>query len=96
MNKENTVSGWYDRQLSTKLKTSKMTNSASGRGVRRKATTERGGKKFKNALEELRALKASGGKRVDNFEIVEEDAVYDEVSEDDYARLVQKRREEGM
>lgn len=73
-----------------------MTNSASGRGVRRKATTERGGKKFKNALEELRALKASGGKRVDNFEIVEEDAVYDEVSEDDYARLVQKRREEGM
>ena len=71
----------------------KMTES--GRGVRRKATTERGGKKFKGALAELRALKASGKKRVDSYEVNVEDDVYDEVGEDDYARLVQKRREEG-
>jgi len=71
----------------------KMTES--GRGVRRKATTERGGKKFKGALAELRALKASGKKRIDSFEVNVEDDVYDEVGEEDYARLVQKRREEG-
>jgi DNA polymerase alpha subunit A len=72
-----------------------MTNETTGRGVRRKATTERGGKKFKSALEELRELKKSGKRRVDAYEVREEDDVYDEVNEDEYARLVQKRREEG-
>ena len=76
-----------------------MTNGATGggtgRGVRRKATTERGGKKFRDALSSLRELKATGRRRVDAYEVVEEEDVYDEVNEDDYARLVQKRREEG-
>lgn len=57
--------------------------------------TERGGKKFRNALDELRELKKSGKKRVDEYEFQEEDNVYDEVNEDEYARIVQKRREEG-
>lgn len=57
--------------------------------------TERGGKKFRNALDELRELKKSGKKRVDEYEVQEEDNVYDEVNEDEYARIVQKRREEG-
>ena len=75
--------------------TNGATGSGSGRGVRRKATTERGGKKFKDALSQLRELKATGRRRVDAYEVVEEEDVYDEVNEDDYARLVQKRREEG-
>eukprot|EP00889_Picochlorum_renovo_P005129 jgi/Picre1/32159/NNA_007505.t1 len=62
---------------------------------RRRAVTERGGKKFRNALDELRELKKSGKKRVDEYEVQEEDNVYDEVNEDEYARIVQKRREEG-
>lgn len=62
---------------------------------RRRAVTERGGKKFRNALEELRELKKTGKRRVDDYEIQEEDNVYDEVNEDEYARIVQKRREEG-
>jgi len=75
--------------------TNGATGSGSGRGVRRKATTERGGKKFKDALSQLRELKSTGRRRVDAYEVVEEEDVYDEVNEDDYARLVQKRREEG-
>ena len=63
--------------------------------ARRRAVTERGGKKFRNALDELRELKKSGKKRVDEYEVQEEDNVYDEVNEDEYARIVQKRREEG-
>lgn len=62
---------------------------------RRRAVTERGGKKFRNALEELRELKKTGKRRVDEYEYHEEEDVYDEVNEDEYARIVQKRREEG-
>ena len=62
---------------------------------RRRAVTERGGKKFRNALDELRELKKSVKRRVDEFECHEEENVYDEVNEDEYARIVQKRREEG-
>lgn len=63
---------------------------------RRQAVVEgRGGKKFKNALAELAELRKSGGKRANTYEIKEEDAVYDEVDDEEYARIVQKRREEG-
>lgn len=51
--------------------------------------------KVKSALEELAELRKSGAKRVDRFELKEEDAVYDVVDETEYVKLVQKRREEG-
>lgn len=51
--------------------------------------------KVKSALEELAELRKSGAKRVDRFEVKEEDDVYDVVDEAEYAKLVQKRREEG-
>ena len=67
-----------------------------GERSRRQAVVDgRGGKKFKNALAELAELRKSGGKRADNYEVREEENVYDEVDEDEYARIVQKRREEG-
>lgn len=66
-----------------------------GRGRRQTVVDGRGGKKFKNALQELAELRKSGGKGASRFEIKEEEKVYDEVDEDEYARIVQKRREEG-
>jgi hypothetical protein len=66
-----------------------------GRARRQVVVDGRGGKKAKNALAELAELRKSGGKRADKYEVKEEEAVYDEVDEDEYARIVQKRREEG-
>lgn len=66
-----------------------------GRAKRQVVTDGRGGKKFKNALAELAELRKTGGKRADQFEVAEEDDVYDLVDEDEYARIVQKRREDG-
>lgn len=67
-----------------------------GDRVRRQATVDgRGGKKFKNALAELAELRKTGAKRANIYEVQEEEAVYDEVDEEQYARIVQKRREEG-
>lgn len=65
------------------------------RSRRQTVVDGRGGKKFKNALAELAELRKTGGKRADKYELKEEEAVYDEVDEDEYARIVQKRREEG-
>ena len=64
-----------------------------GRGKRE--IKPRGGQKFRSALEELAELRKSGAKRVDRFELKEEDAVYDVVDDAQYAKIVQKRREEG-
>lgn len=66
-------------------------------GRARRAVTQngRGGKKVKSALEELAELRKSGAKRVDRFEVKEEADIYDVVDEAEYAKLVQKRREEG-
>lgn len=47
------------------------------------------------ALEELQRLKTSGTKRAETFTLKEEKAVYDVVEEDEYAKLVAKRREEA-
>jgi len=67
-----------------------------GERSRRKAVVDgRGGKKFKNALAELQELRKTGAKRADLYEVREEEDVYDEVDDDQYARIVQKRREEG-
>jgi DNA polymerase alpha subunit p180 N terminal len=51
--------------------------------------------KAKSALQELAELRRSGVKRAAHFEVREEEAVFDEVDEDSYAKLVSKRREEG-
>ena len=67
----------------------------SGRSRRQTVVDGRGGKKVKNALAELQELRKTGGKRADNYEVREEDDVYDEVDDDQYARIVQQRREEG-
>jgi DNA polymerase alpha subunit A len=66
-----------------------------GRAKRSAVVNGRGGSKFKNALEELAELRKTGGKRADKYEVREEEDVYDEVDEDEYARIVQKRREDG-
>ena len=71
------------------------TQMGEGRAKRTSVVDGRGGKRFKNALEELKELKKSGTKRVDRFEVKEEESVYEEVNEEQYARIVQKRREEG-
>ena len=64
-------------------------------GGRSRRQAGRGGKNFKSALQELAELRKSGAKRADLYEVREEENVYDEVDEDEYARIVQKRREEG-
>ena len=51
--------------------------------------------KAKSSLAKLAELRRTGAKRVHGFELTEEDAVYDEVQEQDYAKLVQDRREEA-
>lgn len=51
--------------------------------------------KAKDKLQELQNLRTSGGRRAEQFELREEDAVYDVYEEEDYATLVQKRREEA-
>ena len=66
-----------------------------GRARRTAATLPRGGVKVKSALEQLAELRKTGAKRVDTFEVREEEAVYDVVDDAEYAKLVQKRREEG-
>ena len=57
---------------------------------RRRAQPE---SKAKTALAKLAALKQSGGRRIDSYETEEEQALYDVVDQDEYAELVQKRRE---
>ena len=66
-----------------------------GRARRATAGTTRGRAGAKSALQELAELRKSGAKQVDRYELKEEEAVYDVVGEDEYAKLVQKRREEG-
>ena len=64
-------------------------------GRSKRAIVPRGGHKFKSALDKLKELKKSGAKQVDSFELREEEAIYDELDAAGYAKLVQKRREEG-
>lgn len=46
------------------------------------------------ALSELKNLKDNGGRRVDTFQVREEEKIYDSLSEAEYNLLVVKRREE--
>ncbi|KAK2077328.1 hypothetical protein QBZ16_004962 [Prototheca wickerhamii] len=68
-------------------------DSDSSRGKR--PAQGRVGSRAKQALAELAALRKSGAKRVDTFEVEEEKPVYDLVDEDQYAKIVKKRRDEG-
>lgn len=47
------------------------------------------------ALSELKNLKDKGGRRVDTYQVREEEKIYDSLSEADYNLLVVKRREEA-
>jgi hypothetical protein len=67
----------------------------SGREKRQVQVVGKGGRRVKNALAELAELRRTGGKRADTYEVEEEADVYDEVDEAEYARIVQRRREEG-
>ncbi|GFH09750.1 DNA polymerase, partial [Haematococcus lacustris] len=50
----------------------------------------------KSALEQLKAAREGGGaKRIADFEVEKEEAVYDVVEEEEYARIVAKRKDEG-
>lgn len=65
------------------------------REKRQRPVQGRVGVRAKGALAELAALRKSGGKRVTNFELVEEEPVYDVVDEEQYAQIVKKRRDQG-
>ena len=51
--------------------------------------------KAANALAQLKELRATGKKHADVYQLKEEEAVYDEVEEEEFAKMVSKRREEG-
>ena len=54
-----------------------------------------GQSKAANALAQLKELRATGKKHADVYQLKEEEAVYDEVEEEEFAKMVSKRREEG-
>ena len=58
---------------------------------RREGASRRG--KKAGALEALEAARAGRGARVGEFQVRQEEAVFDEVGEEDYAALVEERRE---
>lgn len=45
-------------------------------------------------LEELRALRAAGKKRLSTYEVEEQDSIYDEVDEEGYKKVVRQRLDE--
>lgn len=59
---------------------------------RRNAGAAAAGSDRSAALQQLKNLRQQGGRRVDAFEIKLDDKIYDSVAEDDYAKLVAKRR----
>jgi DNA polymerase alpha subunit A len=62
---------------------------------RRQPAVTAGRATARGALEALKAAREGGTKRVSNFEVKQEDAVYDVVEEQEYAKIVAKRRAEG-
>jgi DNA polymerase alpha subunit A len=51
--------------------------------------------KASSALEQLKAAREGGAKRLDKFSLKEEEAVYDVVEDNEYAKIVSKRRAEA-
>jgi DNA polymerase alpha subunit A len=62
---------------------------------RRQPVQNSGRAKAESALAALRAAREGAGKRALNFEIKEEEAVYDVVDDQQYAEIVKKRRDAG-
>lgn len=72
--------------------------SDTGGRSRRDGASKGGGtsSKAKGALARLAELRRSGAKAINSFEVDEEaDKVYDLLDDDQYADLVEKRRQEG-
>lgn len=69
-----------------------MASNGGGRRTRGTGSSEASARAA--ALSELRNLKDKGGRRVDTFQVREEEKIYDSLSEADYNLLVVKRREE--
>lgn len=65
-----------------------------GRGRRATAGQRKGGAEKKSALQQLQELR-KGGRQLDNYELKEEEDVYETMDDAEYAKLVAKRREEG-
>lgn len=63
--------------------------------TRRQPTVSASRAGAKGALEALKAAREGGGKRVATYEVKQEEAVYDVVTEQEYAELAAKRRAEG-
>eukprot|EP00803_Ostreobium_quekettii_P010532 evm.model.scf_244.12 EVM.evm.TU.scf_244.12 scf_244:99156-114216(+) len=61
----------------------------------RAAGRQGAGARASDALAQLRALRKGDGKRAHQFEVRECEAVYDVVAEEDYAKIVEKRRREA-
>ena len=53
------------------------------------------GTKRNKALDEIRQLRKHGMKRSEQFELDEDDGLYDVVNDEEYAEIVRKRREQG-
>lgn len=51
--------------------------------------------KVTGVLADLKAAREGGNKRASTFEVKKEDAVFDQVSDEQYAQLVAKRRMEA-
>ncbi len=64
-------------------------------GGGRSKRAARPAKKHAIALAKLAEIKRNGGKRGEDPICKEEEAVYDIVEDDEYARIVAKRRDEG-
>ena len=60
----------------------------------RKLRQTRGTKRNK-ALDEIRQLRKHGMKRSEQFELDDDDGLYDVVNDEEYAEIVRKRREQG-
>eukprot|EP00967_Tisochrysis_lutea_P003854 scaffold4607_cov16-Tisochrysis_lutea.AAC.1 len=63
---------------------------------RRVATQSKGRLNAKDALSKLKAAREGGDKRALTYEAKKEEGLYDVLEDEEYAKLVAKRRDEGV
>lgn len=61
----------------------------------KRTVRKHGQSKAAGALAQLAELRRTGKKQADLYELKEEEDLYDEVDEDEYAKRIAKEREEG-